>query len=321
MLVGFVKKHFTTFLYKERQDDRYGILSPLLATSDYLHAAADLTGTIKDSPVLEVLRGKTKPSHKYTEMALKAYQDFVKDLRPEFESNEKKQPFSVISLILDSIIGNIQQIEDNYQGLFGEVGEQTPEQCLRSSSLLVLGYLEKSDQFATWLSSLIEHLTASESDLIPPFRTKEMIKYSEELASFANDNLHRWNPRSDGLLSEINEMQRRGSDVVIQSADGEWIDEFAHDSQFSPMEDTLITASLRSPILWIRTRGYVKAQDKIDLLNSRKEWLTSKLIFEQSKLRGLAEGTPEYKRLQAAVHFYADAVSRYEQKLERMRQL
>lgn len=301
---------------KNEATDHYGILSPLLATSDYISTVSSMIKIIKDTPYL---KGSVKAPNKYVENGIQAYKEYVKDLPSYEQSLEKSKPFSTILLTLESITGNLTQVEDSFQMLFGVDKNSKPEQTLRSSSLVVIGYLEKTNSFITWLSSLVEHLTVTDNEMIPPFRTKELLAKTTEMVEFSTFNLHKWHYKKQGLLSEIKEMQRKGSDLSVQADNGQWIDEFAHDTQFSPMEKDLITASLRSPIMIALTWGQVKAKDKIDLLTSRKDWLTSKIVLEQSKLRGMDVDSPEFKRLKKATDHYADLVSRYEQKIERMR--
>lgn len=317
-IVKSVADHFRS-APKNEGVDRYGILSPLLATGDYITTTADLYNIFKGSPYADLLNGKVKPANKHVEKAVEAYRDYVKGLPNHEQGIEKTHPFSTILLGLESISGNITQIEDNFQALFGNLASDKPETTMRSSSLIVIGYLERADSFATWLSNLVEHMTASDGDMIPPFRTKEMLNKAAESSEFVSFNLHKWNYKSGSLLSEVKEMQAKGSDLSIQASNGAWIDEYAHDSQFSPMEKDLITASLRSPIMMAITRGHVKAQEKIDLLTGRKDWLTSKIVLETSKMRGMSESSPEYKQIKKATERYANIVSKYEQKIERIR--
>lgn len=301
---------------KNEATDQYGILSPLLAASDYISTVSSMIKVIKDTPHL---KGSKKVPNTYVEKGVQAYKEYVKDLPSHEQSLEKSKPFSVILLTLESIAGNLTQIEDSFQLLFGAIANNKPEQTLKTSSLIVIGYLEKTNNFVTWLSSLVEHLTVDASEMIPPFRSKELLSKAPEMAEFSAFNLNKWNNKKQGLITEIKEMQRKGSDLVVQTDSGQWIDEFASDAQFSPMEKDLITASLRSPIMIALTWGQVRAKDKIDLLTSRKDWLTSKIVLEQSKLRGMDIDSPDYKRLKKATDHYADLVSRYEQKIERMR--
>ena len=319
--MGIVKNiadHFRS-APKVKTVDHYGILSPLLATGDYVLSTSELYAMFKTASYTDLVKGRIKPSNNLVEKAIIAYKDYVKGLPGREQSLEVKQPFSTILLTLESIGGNINQIEDNFHSLFVATNNNAPEVTLRSSSLIVIGYLEKVDNLTTWLGNLAEHLTAETGDMIPPFRTKELLGGAVEAGEFSTFNLYKWNFKQEPLLNEIKEMQRKGSDLTIQADNGTWIDEFAHDNQFSSMEQTLMTASLKSPIMMAITWGIVRTQDKINLLSSRKDWLTSKIILEQSRLRGLNPESPEYKRLKKATDHYSNLVSKYEQKIERMR--
>lgn len=304
---------------KNKSVDRYNILSPLLATGDYITSTKEAFTLLRTSPYVAVLTGRDKTTNKNVEKAVFAYKDYVKNLSSQEQTLEKAQPFASILLALESIAGNITAIEDNFQNLFGSVSTEAPETSLRSSSLVVIGYLEQANAFATWLGSLIEHMSAEVGDMIPPFHSKELLTKAAIMADFAVFNLHKWNYKTGGLLNDLKDMQRKGSDLTLQTKDGDWIDQFAHDSQFTPMEQELMTASMRSPIMIALTWSHVRLQDKIELLTSQKDWLTSKIILEQSKLRGMDPESPEYKRLKKATDRYSSMVSKYEQKIERMR--
>lgn len=313
-IVGFFKS-----APKDAPSDRYGILSPLLATGDYVNSTTDLVALFHNSVYSDLLLGKTKAPNKLTERAVAGYNTYLKHLPSHDREREKQQPFSTIDAALQAISTNIVRIEDNFQNLFGTFDENHPEQSLKTSSMIVIGYLEKADGFATWLGNLVEHMTAKEGDMIPPFRTKELVEKAPEAAEFAGSNLNKWNPVHSGFLTEITDMQKKGIDVSIQSSDGTWLNDVVHDDQLGMTDKDLMVAALRSPITMIITKGLVRTQAKIDLLSSRKDWLTSKIVLEQSKLRGMDESSPEYKRIKKATDHYADLVSRYEQKIERMR--
>lgn len=304
---------------KDKPIDKFNILSPLLATGEYITAAKDAFLLFKSSSYGDVLAGKIKPANKNVERAVVAYKDYVSSLAGHDRNLERAQPFSTILLSLESISGNLTAIEDNFQTLFGSLSKDGADVPMRASSLVVIGYLEQSNAFAMWLSGLVEHMTAEQDDMIPPFRTKELVSKASDMGEFASFNLNKWNFKTKGFLSEITEMQHKGADLTLQAEDGEWIDQYAHNNQFTPVEQELMTASLRSPIMMLITWNHVRLQDKIDLLSSRKDWLTSKVILEQSRMRGMDPNSPEYKRLKTATDKYSAIASKYEQKIERMR--
>jgi hypothetical protein len=317
-MVKAVGDYFRTAMTADK-DDRYGILSPLIDTGDFVTTTADMFKVFDGSVYADMVTGKTRPTNKHGEVAVKAYRAYCKDLPSQEQRLENARPFSTILQALESISGNISAIEDGFTSYFGSLSASKPESTLRASSLVVLGYLEHADNFATWLTNLVEHLTAMDGDLIPPFRTKELLNKSDAASEFATNNLHKWSYKSGGLLNDVRQMQSKGKDLSVQAQTGEWIDQYAHDEQFSAGEQELITASLRSLPMMAITRGVVKTQNRIDLLTTRKNWLTAKIVFEQSKLRGMDANSPEYKRLKKATDHYADLVSKYEQKIERMR--
>jgi hypothetical protein len=308
---------------KPERADHYGILSPLLATGELLATTQDLvklistpTGSVAPT---EVLKGRIKTTDKHVQKSVEAYQNYVKRLSPHEQQMERAQPLSSVVATTAAIRENLTQIEDNFQALFSGLNSDKPEQNIKSSSLVVIGYLQKADTFCTWVSTLVEHLTSDAGDMIPPFRTREMLNKASGAAEFASMNLGKWSPKRGGFLTEVKVMQSKGADVPLQTSTGQWIDEYAHTSQFSADEQDLMTASLGNVMLMIINWGHMRTQAHIELLSARKEWLTAKIIQLQSKSRGMDVDSGEYQRLKKATEKYASIVSKYEQQIERMR--
>jgi hypothetical protein len=304
---------------KDHKTDRYGILTPLLANGEVVAATIDMCNVLKASQYADMLRGRIKPTSNHAEKSVQAYNEYVKHLSGSVQSMERAEPFSMIVQALDNIRQNLMSVEDNFQNLFGSVDMSSPETTMRTSSMFVMGYIEKSENFCTWLASFIEHLTADSKDLIPPFRTRELLGKADLAAKFAYLNLTKWHPKHGGIQAEIKTMQAKGADLPIQTATGEWVDQFAHDSQFNSDEQELMAASIRGTIMMMIDMGTVRTQAKLDLLEARKEWLTSKVIEQQAKSRGLDESSPEYRRLKKITEAYASRISKHEQKIERLR--
>jgi len=304
---------------KGQKVDRYNLLSPLLATGELVASAKAAYLVFSTSMYADIVRGRAKPGSPFTQKSVQAYNDYVKHLPSREQASEKTQAFSSVLAALDAITQNLTVVEDNFQALFGNLESTTPEQNIKTSSLVVIGYLEKADNFCTWLMNLAEHMTADEGDMIPPFRTRDMLGNATTMSEFVQLNLNKWNPKHGGLFSEIKTMQSKGADLPVQLASGEWIDEFAHDNQFNTDERNLITAAIRNPILIMINWGHVKTQHRLELLTARKEWLTAKVIQEQAKLRGLDPSSTEYARLKKITDKYASLISKHEQQIERIR--
>lgn len=299
--------------------DRYGILSPLMATSEYVKAAKDYYKVlVSGNQVTQLLGGRIKGADIDQDKAIEAYKIYVKALPAHEQAMEKQSPLSTVLITLDTVSGNLELIEDHFQDLFGSLTEGGDEAVVRSSALVVIGYLETADIFTTWLGQLSAHLVPEEIDTIPPYWTKGLLVNAKVAGEFVANNLNKWSPRYKGLLEEIKQMQRKGVDVSVKTGDN-WMDEFVHDNQFSHTEQELMTAALRNPILMIASGNLARHQEKIELLTSRKDWLISKVALEEARLSGLDANSPEYKRLKKATDHYAALVTKYEQKIERMR--
>lgn len=299
---------------------KFGLLSPLIASGDFVKTTIDMFQLLETNPNYKAtLLAKEVPSQKSTAAAYTAYQSYIKAL-PNIDFNlEKKQPLVSIVKALEAMHKTVELIEDHFKEIFGATTIEKPEEQLKSSSLMVIGYLEQVDHYCTWASAFVEHLTASAKEMIPPFRTKMLTSESKQVAEFAMLNLYKWHPDHNGFLNHIKDMAKQGKSLALQTSEGTWIDDYASDDHFSETEQNLLQASLRSPITMGVSFGINKIQALLNLLESRKEWLTAKIVMEQAKLRGLDENSPEYKRIQKACDHYADLVSRYEQHIERIK--
>lgn len=316
-IADFFRKSFNP--ESRNKVDRFGVLSPLMATIEYAEVVQKL---LVDDKVRaqygDLLVGKTDPKNPAQSKAVQAYKAFVQALPSSERNHEATLPFYTMSVAIGHIITNLGIIEDNFMDLFGDmVGEETEESVIRTSSLVVLGYIETANEFLTWMGQLTAH--ASQTDeLIPPFWTKALIDNAHKMGEFVGNNLSLWNPKSNGLLKAVTQLHKKGADVAVRTGD-HWIDEFVHDQQFTFSEQNLMTASIRGPILMLTDRNLAGYQKKIELYNSRREWLISKIALEEARLAGMDPASPEYKKMRKATDHYAGLVTKYEQKLERMR--
>jgi len=297
--------------------DKYGILSPLMAASDYIDATKKLYGIVLSSPdTVALIAGKTEPKSKYQGKAQEAYKAYLTGLPAHDRSREISSPLSTIRDTIDYASGNIALIEDNFEGLFGTVVDGDAS-TIRTSSLIVLGYLEMVNDFMNWLSQLSSH-AMDDTDLIPPYWTNKLTTNAKLMGEFVGNNLNKWNPKHKGLLETVRHVQKMGGDVTVKTGDN-WMDDIVHDSQYTVDQQELLNASIRNPVLWFIDKQIVRHQYKTELYNSRKDWLVSKVALEERRLAGLSPDSPEYKRLKKIVDNYASLVTKYEQKLERMR--
>lgn len=299
--------------------DRYGIITPLMSAEDYI----EKTGTLFDQgdwthQVADILTGKTKPANVKAEKAIQAYKNYISGLPSQEKSQESSRPLSTINQTLTIIHDNLMKVEDNFTALFGSDVEGVDEAALRSSSLVVIGYIETATDFCAWVGSLIAHATADESDPITPFQTTNLLNQAKMFGDFAGFNLVRWNSKGSGLLGAIKDMQKRGADIALKTGDS-WMDQFVGDSAFSPIEGEMMTAAIRSPIMMAITGRVALHQWWIELLTHRKAWMMSKIIFEQAKMTRMDPESAEYKRLKQVTEKYGALVTQYERKIERSR--
>lgn len=297
--------------------DRWGIMNPLSIASDYISATKSLYSIILRSPeVVALIAGKVEAKSKYEAKAQEAYKAYLSGLPAHDRTSEINNPLSTIIQTIDYSSANIALIEDNFEALFGGMVDGD-ENTIKTSSLIALGYIEMVNDFMNWLSHLSAH-AVDDTDLIPPYWTNKLLANAKMMGVFVGNALNRWNPKHKGLLESIRHIQKTGSDVTVKTGDT-WMDEIVQDNQYSLDQQDLMSASIRHPVLWYIDRKLVAHQNKIDLYATRKDWLVAKVALEERHLNGLSPDTPEYKKLKKIVDNYASIVTKYEQKLERMR--
>lgn len=297
--------------------DRFNILSPIMASNEYVESTLKFVKlSMADPQIRTVLKRKDLTINSYPEKGKSAYQHFTKALSPHDQSMERQVPFSTILTALEAILGNLEIIEDNFQSIFGDSIKDAA--LTRSSSVIVVGYIETANAFCTWTNQLINHMTADNHTSIPPFDSKSLLTNAEQAGYFVTNNLGKWAPRYKGILSLVTDMKKKGTDVVISTGDT-WIDSFVHDNQFDGTEQHLISAAFGNPILMYMSRRIVREQEAIADLESKKDWLISKIALAEARSHGLMEGSAEHKKLLHAIDFYANKMSKIQQQLERMR--
>lgn len=303
---------------KDLAIDKYEILSPLLSVQEYVSRVGNLVNLLVSNKTTIAALNNNKPNT-VTNMnnGVHIYHEYLNGLSATNRTSEKSNPLSTIVATLTIASKNLDIIENNFTHIFDSKDSVIDETNLRSSSLLIIGYIETVNDFCSWVASLSRHITADTDEHIPPFETKSATINGEKFGSFADYNIFKWSMSNDTILSDIKNMQKKGADVVIKNGDV-WIDTFVNDRSFSDTENDLMNASLRSPTMMKISATIAYQQSKLDLLTHRKEWLIAKVALETEKMRGLNPDSQEYKKLRKATEHYANLVSKYEQKIERM---
>ena len=296
--------------------DRFGILTPLTETIDTVEKTQTyLKLFMTNNKVALVLRDRTHHVNSFPDKAKTAYQLYLKALSQHDLAMERQVPLNTAVVALEAIRGNLELIEDNFQKLFGETIKDPS--AMRTSSLVVIGYIETASAFVNWITQLTNHLVPEQGETITPFVTKALLDNSENAGRFVSNNLGQWSPRYKGFLTFIGDMGKKGTDVVIKSGDN-WLDSFVTEKQFSSTEQSLIIAGFSNPILSWATGRMVKRQEQIELETNRKNWIISKIAMEEAKMHGTDPSSPEYAKLKHAIEYYASQVSKQEQKIERL---
>ena len=295
------------------------VLGPVMQTRDYLKGTLDLLMIMMlNDAEMAPLKDPKSEAASHNQVVIKAYRDYVKGLPSSLSGEEAKEPLITVEHTLAQALLNVEQIEDEYHNIFNfKHGEDVAEN-MRTSTLIIIGYLETVNQFASWVGSIVRHLTKNNDDLIAPFETKTMDIKAKFFGEFAGVSHARWDGKHGSIVKTISDLHKRGADVVIKANDT-WLDTFIHDSSFSQMEQELLSNSFRNPIMMLINDYTSYQQEEVELMESRKEWLIAKISFENEKMRGLDHESPEYKKLQKITQHYADKVSMYEQKIARMR--
>lgn len=317
--MGFVQKIADLFRSGggDTKLDRFGILTPLTETIDYLEKTRTYLKLFQaNTKISLILKDRTSHHNSFQDKAKTAYELYVHALAPHDVAMERQLALSSAQVAIDAILGNLELIEDNFQKFFGDAIKDPTS--MRTSSLVVIGYIETANAFANWVTQLTNHFVPTDDSNITPFVTKELVDKAPMAGRFVSNNLGPWTPRYKGFMTLIADMQKKGTDVVIKSNDM-WLDDFINEKQFSSNEQNLITAGFTSSILSWATSRMIKQQQELELAQYRKDWLISKIAMEESKTRGLDTNSPEYAKLKKAIDYYSSMVSKQEHKIERLR--
>jgi hypothetical protein len=297
--------------------DRFGILTPLTETIDYLEKTKTYLRLFQsNTKITFLLKDKTVHHNAFQDKAKNAYQLYLRSLAPHDLAMEKQVGLSSAQAAIDSILGNLELIEDNFQKFFGDALKDPTS--MRTSSLLVIGYIQTANAFGNWVTQLTNHFVPDDDSNITPFVTKELIDKAPMAGQFVSHNLGPWTPRYKGFLTLLNDLQKKGVDVVIRS-DDTWLDSFINERQFSSTEQNLIIAGFNNPILSWATGRMIKQQEQLELAQYRKDWLISKIAMEEAKMHGMNQTAAEYAKLKRAIDYYSSMVSKQESKIERLR--
>lgn len=298
--------------------DQVDILSPLMSVQEYASKSLELISVINENKdVTAILSGNTASTSKYKAAAIDAYKTFLARLPNGYVYRDVTTLEPLIS-ISNSIIKNLELVEKFFPDLFDLKNPKIDETNLKTSSLVMIGYLEMTNEFYNWVSTFIRHLTDDDDELIPPFETKSMKLRAEKMGQFGCFNLVNWNGNGDSIINDIRKMQRKGIDVNVKTGDN-WLDSFMHDNQFSPSEQDLMTVALANPIMMVIRANMSFHKWLMDLRTARRDWLVAKIALESKKMRGLEVGSEEYKKLEKATRHYSNLISKYEQKIARAR--
>jgi hypothetical protein len=298
--------------------DQYDILSPLMSVQEYANKSLELISLVNSNELVQgLLKGTVTTDNKNKVAAVKAYKDFLDGLPYSYRSYDNESLKGLVD-VSQSIIKNLDLVEKFFPQLFDLKNSNIDEANIKTSSLVVIGYLEQANEFFNWTSSFIRHLTDDDNEMIPPFETKSLILKASKMGQFGGFNLTNWNGSTDSIINDIRHMQKKGVDVAIKSGDT-WLDAFMNDNQFSPSEADLMTAALSNPIMMVVRANMSYHKWLMDLRTSRRDWLVAKIALETKKMRGLDRTTPEYKKLEKATEHYADLISKYEQRIARAR--
>ena len=308
-------------LFRSGQDssakrDPYMLLSPLATAKSVVSGTIELVDLLasRTNIAQAVVRPDQKDTHQKD--GAKAWHDYVTGLPVSIRGAEKLHPFSTILNTLNLISKNLETISETYGTFFSDPDLDVAN--VRTSALMLVGYVEASENYCGWVQNLIAHVQNPDGEMISPFMTKNLQTKAGFFGGFSGFNLTKWNDPNLGIVADIHQLQKNGTDVSVRSGDT-WIDTFLGDSQLTDSQQSLMISAMRSPILALVANHVAWTQERIELYSHRQEWLIAKVALEQARLNGLDPNSPEFKKLKKMVDKYSDVISRLEQKIERLR--
>jgi hypothetical protein len=303
---------------KEDRDakyQKYGVSQELVGLADLAESVSLAIDQLQSDPTVRAaLLSATRAHSTRTDAAPNLYFKYVKYLGGGIRNNELREPLSTLEDATKVAIANMKDVERNFTALLDSLFTTDAE--FRTSSLIVLGYLDQTRMFLEWVSKLYGVLTTPDTGSISKYTLSWLEDSAEKVSAYVTSNLTTWT--AGGILKAVRRLQQRGLDVPVVTGD-QYIDDYVEQNQFTAPELQLMGSSMFSPIMAVHNH-ILEFQDylhKVDL--ARRDWLRAKIDYESRRIRGMDPQSPEAVKLHRVIDNYANMLSKYEQAVERYR--
>ena len=302
-----------------RQADKYGVLDPLMSTIELVRSTKDYVANFNSLQIksqFNLLTARASASqNRFVKLSNQTYLVYLKALDSGTTPLAARSPGEHLAVVLEKIALNLEDIERHHVRNLQDATVSV--ETLNLSSLVLLGYIKKSADYATWVMLLLAALYAEDeaSDRFTPHQMELLTTGAVDNGRFASLNALRWG-HPGGLVNDVATLKKRGLDVAVKNGDI-WLDELVDDRSLTAPEQMMITAGFVNPIGVIGSASASVGSWYVALLNSRREWIVTRMTIVQAKSRGLDETSPEYQALRKTLAKYADQITKLERQIAR----
>lgn len=260
--------------------------------------------------LLERVRPKLKTTHSRSK---DVYDNYCKLLTGKASSMEAKYPFSSLTSVNETYVKILREIYTNIDKVLEQ--ENVTIYDVRMSQLAVLGILRQSDlvlTFTCYLFSFMTRVVSGDISNIPRNRDVFLVENANVVAKIVNNVTNKMANYS--FLSEVDQLRRRQSDIVLGATKGfDFLPYVARNNFSVSLLDNLMTAL--SCLNFFSAAMDAWDDYRISRYERNKEireWLSTHVALLKMDLANTDPDSPEYVRLQSIINAYDDKIAEYD---------
>lgn len=239
---------------------------------------------------------------------------FTNGLPSRYQSEERHNPLSLVPKVIAIYQEDINALRKNFDAVFGPA--TTAELALsdmRMSTAYAFGYMETIVSFIKWVLFIVDRAGPSVATR-PPYQMIWLQNQTPSIAASVTNVLM----RHGTVVDEINRIKKSGNDVLVVSEDGETVDGYANDSDFTPDQLRALSGFIRSPSMMIGAWLASRRAERYKNLVYMRDWIAARTSILTMDLTKHDENSPEYQRLAKIIANYQVEQSRYDRDISEM---
>lgn len=239
---------------------------------------------------------------------------FTKGLPARFQSAERRDPLSAVPKAIAAFQADINDLRKNFDAVFGPSTEaELALSNMRMSTAYAFGYLEGIVNFTKWVLFIVDRAGPAVATR-PPYQMVWLKNQTPAIAAEVANVL----TRHGTVVGSITRIKKSGNDVMVVSEDGEAVDAYSSDSDFTPVELQALSGFIRSPAMMIGAWLASRRAERYKNLVYMRDWIAARTSILTMDLTQHAEGSPEYQRLAKIIANYQVEQSRFDRDISEM---